>query len=483
MIEAGINTIQRNREKLTLLGYFIVILALTPMLATLFGTAWENAHLAQELIALFYILGLDLEAVSALFLGVFLGLLVLMTLDPKKRWQGYLLWLGLGMAMFGLQSMGLFIPNIDFTENALWLIGGVICGLFLGGARKLLETQTAEAFEFRRASHAIYAMVLLLIIAALFEYHLIYPEFLDIDSSGVDRANPDETGISVSTDGIFQNMIVAGIFAVTMKRFVQYDSKEDFFVLGPRASGKSLFLIGAYREALDRDRDKHQREQTPLQPSQDLIEMVEKLDRQTSEWIVEATGRGEVKNLTFQFVHGSVFPKNVKVSSIDYAGEYLPRIPDALSGTLGEDEAQDTTLQRLTQGVESADTLILLVDTERFVNNEPLEIKEYFSILQAAKNKDILIVATKADVLTDAFRKNEGIEAHLAFDEFAEYVEMRLRQSEQVDALIRETTGAEVHPVYYQTKINENGDRVPMRDETGSIMTIGFDQLLTRLGR
>ncbi|THE65553.1 hypothetical protein D8Y22_06985 [Salinadaptatus halalkaliphilus] len=485
MIGDVVDTLHQHREKVRLLSYFILMLVLMPSLGRLFGAAYENGHVSRAFLDLRHLVDIiDLEGVSVFFLGIFLGLLVLMTIDPKKRWQGYLLWIGLAIAMLGLQSMGLFIPNIEFTDTANlgWLGVGVVLGFLAGGGRQLLQAETARAREFRRASFGIYVMVVVLILGSLVEYHVLYPEFIEISSEGLVVFAVDNPDVGVETDGLLFNLGVAAVVLVTVRQFIQYDAKEDFFVLGPPASGKSLFLIGSYLAALNRNPNDEATNNTPLQPSQDLMEMVENLDRRSSGWIVDATGQGEIKDLEFQYVHGSTFPKNVKIASIDYAGEYLSRLPDVLAGAVTEEDT-DNTLLRLAGGVESADTLILLVDTERHVNGEGLDIKEYFSILQSVDDTSVFVVATKADILADRFREEEGIEAHLAFDEFKSYVSRELRQSEQVESLIRQTTSTEIHPVYYQTRVNDDGDRVPMRDETGSVMTIGFDQLLEELGR
>lgn len=210
--------------------------------------------------------------------------------------------------------------------------------------------------------------------------------------------------------------------------------------------------------------------------------MVEALDRESSEWIVEATGRGELKYLRFTFVDGNIFPMNMELSAMDYAGEYLNRLPDALTGAIDEGE-MDNTLRRLTEGIETADTLIFTVDIERFVNNEPLDISEYFSILQAADASDVIIVGTKADYFAEEFEDERGLEPHLYFEEFKQFTNRRLRQSENIDALITETGGKEIHPVYYQTTTNDAGNRVPMRDDSGSPMTVGFDEFLDEIGR
>jgi len=143
----------------------------------------------------------------------------------------------------------------------------------------------------------------------------------------------------------------------------------------------------------------------------------------------------------------------------------------------------DTTLRRLVENIDSADTLVLMIDVERFMNNEPLEISEYFSILQAAEDKNAMLVATKADHLAEEFQDSEGLEPHMYYDEFVDFVNQRLRQNENVNSLVTQVGGSEIHPVYYQTKVDEQGNKVPRRDESGSVLTVGYDELLDKLGR
>jgi hypothetical protein len=336
-----------------------------------------------------------------------------------------------------------------------------------------------EILEFRRATLAIYYMLVSIAIVALFEHHLSYPDMFDVSRSGVQIWTDPQATVSLSRQSLLTNVGVSALFLVAVQRFVQYDAEQDFFVLGPPGSGKSLFMIGAYLEALERSREEDGG--VPMQPSPDLMEIVDKLDQRKNDWIVEATGQGEVKNLEFRFVQGRVFPKNVRISGADYAGEYLRRLPDALTHAIPEEEMSDT-LRELAGYVREADTLILIVDIERYLDDEPLEISDYFSILQSSDIDNVVIAATKADYLADQFRDERGLEAHRYYDDFKEYVESELRQSSQIETLLQDTTRSEIHPLYFQTRTNEDGERVPMRDEGGSVMPVGFDELLDELG-
>lgn len=472
--------LRRHGEKLALLIYLGLTIAITPILARLFAAGWENGHVLPALFELRVLVGLEQSILNLAFLGLVVGLLAVLTLDRKKRVPAVLLWIGLGSLLAGFSTMGTFLPAIEGTETLIWLAPGLAVGLLFGGALKLLTLQSTGMLEFRSAARLVYFLFFILVLISFLEAHLVYPEFIEVSTEGITVYAPEPSGVSIQTSGLAEHA-VAGILAVaTVRRFVRYDSDDDFFVLGPPASGKSLLLIGAYLEALDRGRGKRMAKRDALNPSQDLMELVEHLDRDDTEWIVEATGRSELKELEFQFVKGTLFPKNVTVSSVDYAGEHLSRIPDALNGEI---KNPDKELEQLTAGVKQANTLILLIDIERFVNNDGLGIAEYFSILEAAEDKDVIVVATKADLFADQFWEEEEKKAHESFEEFRDFVAEKLRQSEQFSSLLRQTPEVNVHPVYYETTVNEDGERVPVRDENGSVVTVGFDHLLDRLGR
>lgn len=477
--------LKEEREKLKLVGYFLVLLTFSLPVARMVGEGYEQGALVNAIFRLPMLLeGVTLDQVAVFGFGLYVGLLLLMTIDHKKRVQAALLWIATILAVLALGGMGIFLPNVNLLANVPWMLGGIALGVVVGGGRELVEFDSVQTTEFRRASEGVYFLLMLIALISFLEVHLVYPDLIDIHPNGVEpielKLAHENPNFGFDTNGLIVNAVSTGVFIGVVNRFITYDADHDFFLLGPRASGKSLFLIGAYLEALDRARTDEQ--STPLHPSQDLMSMIEELDRQDTGWIVEATGRGVINELSFQYVHGSVFPTNVELSSIDYAGEYLSRLPDAISGAV-DDEDMDTTLRRLVENIDSADTLVLMIDVERFMNNEPLEISEYFSILQAAEDKNAMLVATKADHLAEEFQDSEGLEPHMYYDEFVDFVNQRLRQNENVNSLVTQVGGSEIHPVYYQTKVDEQGNKVPRRDESGSVLTVGYDELLDKLGR
>lgn len=475
--------IKDHREKVLLVVYFIIMVIIAGPLFQTLGEAWQRSDLLKPIIlAANPVLSVNLQQFTIVCFGLYLGLLVLFTYDPKKRWQGVLLWIGTGSALFGLMTVGLFIPNLNFGDHSTWLIVGAGAGIIAGGGYQVFQIRTVEALEFRRSAVLLYGMITVIVIFGLIEYHVDFPELLVVGSDTVNFAAP-ETGISVQTGGALYNIVLAGVFLVTLKRFVQYDAEESFFVLGPRGSGKSLFLVGTYLAALD-EAEKRKMD-APLKPSGDLMDLVSEVGNVSPDgggsWGMGATDASEAKQLRFQYLSGKVFPKNMYLTSRDYAGEYLVDLPDGLMA--GSSSIDDTTLQVLVDEVKNSDTLILLIDIERYMKNESIKIEPYFDILNAASGKDVILIATKADLLAEEFKDRRAIEAHQYFDEFQEFVHNELvDNSRNVQNLVLDTAGSEIHPVYYQTTVNDEGERVPMRDRAGNVMTIGFDELLEKMG-
>jgi GTPase SAR1 family protein len=471
---------EQHDEKLFFIGY----LALTAIVSFLFSDllidAWEASQAIKPLTRLGILAGFSQYLIPLFIFGIFVGALLLMTVDSKKRWSALILSIGFGIVIYSLITAGQILPS-DFNNPRYfaWIGGGALFSIVIGGGLELIRLRSLSPNEFRRAPKLVYYFTLVIATFAIAEIHFVYPEFLSVTSQNL-IIQPVSPSVEVNTNGIVVNGLIAIATIGTTRQFINYDADEEFFVLGPPASGKSLLMIGGYLQALERDADKSIRRRESIDPSQDLMELAENLDRDNSEWIVEATGRGEFRNLEFNYVRGQLFPKNVTIGSVDYAGEHLRRIPDALAGDISDPSEE---LQLLTQGIQQADTLILLVDIERFVNNEGLGISEYFKILEEAGDKGVVVVATKCDILADKFYEEEEASPESKFGSFRQYVEDKLTQSEQFRTLLRQTPDSEIYPVYYKTEFNEDGDRVPIRDESGSVTTVGFEHLLERLGK
>ena len=476
--------LENNNEKVRLVAYLIIMVVLARPLSRFLGVTWEErANVANQLIfALDPLFGITVEQTSALLFGIYLGLVLLLLLDPKKRIQGLLLGVGTGVGLVALLSLGLFLPNIDLVGQLPLIIGGIVFGGLLGGGRDLLELQAAEALEFRRAATILFLLLSGIMIIALIEYHVIFPEIISVDfaSDSVSFGASGGSGISFEPDSILTNTVLTGIFIVTLRKFFKYDSSEEFFILGPVGSGKSLFLVGKYLAALGEITSRG--DDTPMTPSSDLMELVNELDSSSDDagWEIDSTQIDSIKNLEFTYVKGRIFPKNIRIGTLDYAGEYLDELPEALISS--PDEIDSSILRQLSNRVKTADTIMLVIDMERHKRNDSLETESYFEILDSTDSANVLLIATKCDILAEEFQDDTGLDPVNYYDEFKEYVNDELTRNDQtIKSLVQNTAGSEIHPVYYQTTVKDD-ERVPMRDSNGNVQTMGFRRLLKKMG-
>lgn len=572
-----------TRERFALIIYLVLMVALVVPLVVMAGQAWDTVGYSHIAVMGFLgIIGVSLEGFGALALGVVLGLIFLMLLDPKKRWQGILLGIGTIVGLLALGSIDMFVTVIDFSSNIHWLLLGGVIGAAVGSVPVIRKLDTSDPYEFRWAAYLIFLLVGVIFIISYMEFHITY-------------ATDGTSSLGLNFNSIFLNTVSLVLFLGVMWRFIEYDSNVDFFVVGPRQSGKSLLLIASFIEAKKEQRNKSKLAKTPLSPSGDLMKQLRELDEADNGWGVQATDIP--RKLKFNYVHGSLFPTNMEISTIDYPGEILPELPEALSsedGSLiqavtdgGTDESDDSesdrftytgrreresettehgvsrdsssssdgtdttynptyedeedtsetdgvsdsststsydsggssyddgsgyraskseTIDILTERIRKSDTLVLLLDVEKFLNSEDMGLEHYFEILRETGRKQVILVATKCDYFVDEFVEQEDMFPDEDFGQFKRYVNRRLQSNQQINALVLETGGKDIHPVYYHTRETTEGGRVPIRDEaddiegfeldssrttlddsvsmeeSGNVKTVGFNRLLDRLG-
>ncbi|ADI75119.1 conserved hypothetical protein (plasmid) [Methanohalobium evestigatum Z-7303] len=477
--------VYRRKEEKKFIFYFVLTFMLAIFVADMMARGWLAGHLSN---VIFWglpnaYLGVTLEQVAISIFGLYLGFLILLNLDIKKSWQGRILLIATFIALITLGDQNVFWGNVDLISNFPILFGGLIFGLIIGGKRRLSKLGTSQPLEFREVVKYLYFIFAVLTIGAFLEYHILYPAIFDVNASSVTFINfwENNADFGLQTDFIYRDLAVSGVFLISLKKFFKYDAENSFFVLGPKQSGKTLFIIGAYLEALQSSN-----EETPMNPTKDLINLVDDInsyDNQYSDgWNIQPTGREEntAQTLGFQFVHGRLFPLNISLQTIDYPGEYLKQIPDAIKGT-SELITKDRYFQKIFFNVDSANTLIFLIDIERYFNKDKLNISDYFEILESYRDKDVMLVATKCDYFAEKFTQENGIDPLEYYEDFVEYVNDILKNNSQIYSLIKQTGGKEIHPVYYQTRIDENGIRVPLKDSNNSVILVGFDKFLNKL--
>ncbi|KAB1193148.1 hypothetical protein GJR96_06695 [Haloferax sp. MBLA0076] len=493
-----------NHEMISVVAYFLVVVGTSAMLAPMLGLAWESRGLTYLLVLVPVELGfVSLASFTVLLLGVWWGLVVLLLLfDTKKRLQGLFLVVGTLTALFGLCQFGLVCGNLNLLSNLEWLGAGLLVGVLLGGLRDMPGLLEGRKTEFRDAAQWVFYLGSLLVVAGFLEAHVQYPLPM-IESSSVD------SGVGLA-DPAGRNLLVdaalSGVFVVTLGRFIEYDAETNFFVLGPSQSGKSLLMLGAYYQATEGVTN----EMDPV-PNSELYHLLGEVDDKlmrmsgsgNSWWPIPGNDLDESARLGFEFVHGTAFPKNVEVQTVDYAGEWLSLVPDII--TMDDAQLREyvdaegfnvDAMEDIKHGVAAADVLVLTLDVEKHVTGQSLDIGTYHEIVEKTAGKTVLLVATKCDLLVEPFEQETGLDPYTAFDDFSEYVERTLTRREQVRSLVDRAAGSTVYPVWFETRpasYEADGDgvdgdeerihRVPSLTADGHMVPVGFDRLLDYFGR
>lgn len=473
----------QGKEPRKLLVRLIVIAAVSPAIGWMIGRAWVPGHQvydqSQQLLASF--LGLSgvqaLELIGAFSLGVYLALLCLFILDVKKRVQGVLLALGTVISLAVVSSMGVFIPNIEFAAplNVLGLILGFGAGIVVESAAlravdlarsslKRPTLQNGDVVEFRYAAWLLFGVLTLVIALSV----------LQVVLAGLVRV---------------VDVVASGVFLVMLFQFVQYESETRYVTLGPERSGKSMLLLGLCLELL-RHSEVHP---DPNGYLQNGLERASNLQPGAERWPIPSTPHDEVRVGSFEVIAGSYFPRRLELTALDYAGQHLGRVADLFSSDAVTDE-EETAAQEVASWITDADTLLFILDMERLVYPEQFQdtpvtdaehiswgLEHYGTILNNTDPDDVIIVATKCDILID----QQFVAPPHEFPTYAEYrnvVTEFLTDRPDVEQVLRTTGESTIHPVHFVTT-QHDGQYVPQLDENGNLMPVGYDHLIDQLRR
>jgi hypothetical protein len=166
---------RRYRENLIFGGYIVLIGLLAPQVARLLNTGWEASQLVRSVIGLVQLAGFAPSLIVLLGFGLVAGLILLMTIDSKKRWQAVVLWFGFALVMYQLVQGGQLLSPAIISSNAAWAVPGAAVGVVVGGGISLVQLQSLGPQEFRRAPTLLYLTVAGVLFVALIETHLVYP--------------------------------------------------------------------------------------------------------------------------------------------------------------------------------------------------------------------------------------------------------------------------------------------------------------------
>lgn len=488
--------LRANEEKVRLVGYLSVMVGLGVPLASLLSRGYDSAATGTAtgfLLETITGLGPGLVTLEAFMLGVLLSLVTLLTLDDKKYVQGILLWIGLVTLGVGFLVVG-FYPRIllQVWGHAGYILAGVIAGLTLAVPRPVLRSalrfETPRQKEFRRAPRLLYALIAGTVILLYLEYHLTYPPVFSAETVG-------QATFGIRTNHLFVDTVAATGFVMTTRQFMQYEAQIDVAVFGHSGNGKSTYAYGSLTEYLNRV-EPHV-DVPPMNISQDLYELMGHAENAAvdidahgvpvGEWFIPNNLQGDIEEYVWTIRDGEIFPTNLRTRIVDYAGENFRAFVEALTGTpIDELSSGDPEVVRhLRELAESANTILLLVDVEALVDeDDTLDAHLYSDIIdEYAGQKEVYLVATKADLLDQRFRERTGRDPYDIgnIERYTEFVTDEVcRRSKVVRRFTNEIGADRVYPVYVRT-IETDDRRRPVVTDDGDYQPFGYVQLLEAL--
>ncbi len=472
----------RGTDARGLLLRFVAIVAISPLIGWLLGRAWVPSNrfyeIERRLVTESFGIGPEyaLEMPALFALGIYLSLVLLLLVDVKKRVQGMLLLVGTGFALGVQASMGRFLPHIDFAVPVVTgsLLLGMLVGVVLGGGplRHLdldrstfsqPKTGSDEFPEFKAAAWLLFGLVATVVTASFVQ-------------------------VIVAETAQVWDAVASGGLLLLLFQFVQYESESTYMTLGPERSGKSMMMLGFLLE-LNRKPGPHP---NPNDYLKQMLERASNLQPETERWPVPSTSPDEIHTATFEVLAGSLFPRRLEMTALDYAGQHLGRIASIFEGDeTNSSESELNVPRRIATRLESADALLFILDVERLeyptlfqdADTEGASVswgfEHYGTILEHIDVDDVYVVATKCDILVDQGHVNAPFE-YDSFEEFKTAVSTYLSDRPDVTELLQLTGATDIQPVYFVTHRPQD-TYVPSLDADGNMVPVGYDYLINTL--
>jgi len=513
--------LQRRKELIKITAIFAAIAFLSFLFTRIFIAAWEQEAASYHLIwGIGYLIG-NTDVVFIFPVGVYFGLLLLVTLDRMKHVQGGLLAIGTLIGSILLWADGQLWQNVNWTNNVIGLFGGFLTGVLLGGGKKIYFEQ--KPYEFRWAIRWLLLFIGAGIVVALAEIHLIYTTPIDSAANTLSIDFESFSVIGIDPRGLISNLSFSVALLGLLFYFTSYDYKQSFMVLGPMRSGKTTLMTGAFHTA-DEMTDGY------ANASDDLIEYrTELINPEPGFGKVDLATKGrEGFELYFDFDHGELLKKRVEVNAIDHSGEMLTELKDDIDRARGKpltnritadsEEQEDSEFaneaaKKIAENVISADCLIITIPLDDFIpsdvdtdllpdyyrsfesRTEPYEyLGEYekiLSSLQSEDDKEVIIVATMSDLLIDVFihevrESNEPLTTEQDHLEFEQWIRNEVL-GHQISRLLEFSSMDTIVSVYFEMNqnVHAGSQRKPKPNPVlpdGRVKFVGGERLLRQLG-
>lgn len=416
------------------------------------------------------------------YFGVYLYCVFLLWLSPVKRAQAFVLSV-VAIALSG--SLVTFNDSMIqmriFEPDFLLAVLSVVVGIALVGQLFPWRDRRGTASA---ATNLLAVMTYVALGVILIGAHVRFRDTVEFVAAG-----------------FLTDALIIGVGSYLFHMFITTSNKNEVFVLGPRRSGKTSLLAGAY--AVAENDENILVEDVSEDVQETLFTLGSNSESDDSTPIGEVSGMppteiNNVKESGFEYTLTGLFPKVVRFGQIDYAGEYVdetlaseihhqqdgrtPRIMSSNRENSENTRSVERIYQLLAQNAINADSVIFILDPlllgeprtggelpETYSLDRAEVLSTYMKIASLLQDTDLLIAITKSDLL------------QLNIDESS-------LKNPDPNAIVRELS-TNRHPLFQALAQNISDDIYPvslyMSDGEGGnsakIQTFGIKQLLERL--
>ncbi len=480
-----LNILVEREDEIYFLGSVLLFLILTPSLIEIVTRPWLTNNILFRSIAnvIWFFDYSGISKIINLTVGFYVASMLFLVMDEKKRFQTFVLIAILFVFVLYVLTGNLF-PNVKWS--LIWIIAGFAVGLFASvddiqkeknPIRALLENKK----EFQRPSKNLTFISLSIITISFVAYYTVL-----LLNRGI-----------TSNNSFFKDLAIVTIFGIFFTKFMKYEiDSSNILILGPKESGKSLFLAGAYLNALEVGGN------VKISPSEKLIDLIDEM--QNKGWVRRTS---TFEEYSFNYRSGTLFPRDIQFNTCDYPGPYLTglyefmknhEIPKSNSEDIDtssenlffSDESNSKEIfKTLENRIKKCDKLIFLIDGNKYPKFTDMGIKDYQKLLKYFNEnhiyKDYYIVVTKCDLFFDDYTEKQKIDKTIieseSYDDFKNFINGLFLENIAMKPLLMDTNCKFVFPVLYYTVL-EDENRIPIRDRYGNIMPpFGYDPLINYL--
>ncbi len=363
-------TPRRKKDFLRLVAYFSLTAIAVIVPALVIGQRWQDRPwgLQIELMRSFYLLveGSAILDPYLLVVGIILGPLLMMTVDPYKRIHAAIVWVGLGIVgVFVLLPQGLlfrYIPGgVTIFGVGLFVLGLVYSvhasGLTINRLSTIIFERQPQDLKFEAAPRKLQRYALYILSIGLLDAAISYESPIQTSGGTVSVPGPAITAASfqhtIDVQWMF-GLLGGGVVIWGLGKFLRYEISTRTVMIGPQRSGKTAAFGGLYASVIEDNPDALFRQAVGVGAAESRSNKI-----QNGRFPPE-TQPGEMDPLGIHYDSSGLFREQIKLQTADYAGEKLEEVLDPVL----QSDASVSTDGGVTVGPFDADNTSLSDDQD-----------------------------------------------------------------------------------------------------------------------